>query len=1124
MSKYKTPLITSLFLLSTLASLYGKDFSSAKAVSPMPTNINVTDLSDTQVNAFYSSVAGTSGNALLAALNPLIDDHNEYDYESDTHRLIYKIIDRNWDLSPESSANLTNFNYTNDMPYIRKFYADYNDNISTADLFKNPGASRVSFDKEHLWAQSLGNFGRIGGAGSDFHTLVPSDVKGNQQLHSNYNFATPTSSVSSYVNDKGTYVGINGYIPGFDAKVMEPLDAYKGDIARAMFYMPARYYTYQDVLHPKLTLVNGSPDAVTASSSQPGLAGDLATLLEWNELDPVDEYEIHRNNLIYNNYQQNRNPFIDHPEWARIAYDTSYSGPGASVAAGSSSVGTPVTDPYESAALLSIDLDTNNVKTTFALEDTFTSLGLVVTAYYDGGLSRQVTAYVTSVNQGTVLNNSGLQTITVSYTHNSVTKSETYQINVDTEPKSLTSISLNTTSVLKAFSEGDYFNYDGLEVTAHFDNSTSENVTEYDLTILGIDYLQEDTVVPTAGTYDVVISYTYRGLEMTSSYQITVESNDFSTINLTQTSLGLTSVSYTDNNKSHTVDNIAFTTYQLMKSNVTYGNSIQGQANSFTLYNENPLEFITNIKITYNSASSTPLPNPTLYGGTTMNPSSGTVVSSTLSGNVRTYDLSSHSFSYFHLKAPSVTSYMDSIEITYGQASKTLSHISAIPDNNEINYPVGTAFSYDSLQVFAHFSDSSSSPITNYTLTAPDTSTIGEKNVMVAYAGKQTSYSIKVGSLDSISVTPSVTSTPLFGTYQDNNLSTTATFTTGVSSFTTSVSQSYLTLGSLSTAALGSQPVSVSYTWSGVTKSTVYNVKVTNEGYVPSATYATDLLISEYIEGSSNNKAIEIYNGTGVSKTLTGYNLKIYFNGNTTVGNTINLSGTLASGSTYVVTHSSANATFLALANMTSSSLTHNGNDAVGLYNGTTLVDIVGTIGSSSNFAIDTTLVRKANANQPKTTYDATEWTVNAVDTTTYLGGHTMNLSSGSLDQAIAYAQFFLDMTAPYCATYSGDDAPWSELQNEYVLMTSGAKDEFKNSSNSTILQVKSLYQYLLNKYEITNYMVDGNNVLIFSSDDSVQIPSMVRKANENAVILLIVTAMSFASGYIVLRKKRNLD
>lgn len=69
-----------------------------------------------------------------------------------------------------------------------------------------------------------------------------------------------------------------------------------------------------------------------------------------------------------------------------------------------------------------------------------------------------------------------------------------------------------------------------------------------------------------------------------------------------------------------------------------------------------------------------------------------------------------------------------------------------------------------------------------------------------------------------------------------------------------------------------------------------------------------DLFFSEYIEGSGNNKALEIYNGTGAAIDLAagGYNIQMFFNGNTAAGLTINLTGTVANGDVYIVAQSSA--------------------------------------------------------------------------------------------------------------------------------------------------------------------------------------------------------------------------
>jgi len=111
-----------------------------------------------------------------------------------------------------------------------------------------------------------------------------------------------------------------------------------------------------------------------------------------------------------------------------------------------------------------------------------------------------------------------------------------------------------------------------------------------------------------------------------------------------------------------------------------------------------------------------------------------------------------------------------------------------------------------------------------------------------------------------------------------------------------------------------------------------------------------DLFLSEYIEGSSNNKAVEIYNGTGASVDLSDYTLRIYANGGTSPSS-ISLSGTLAAGAVYVVANSSANAAILAEADATSGSLNFNGNDVVALAKSGSNIDVIGTIGSSATFA-----------------------------------------------------------------------------------------------------------------------------------------------------------------------------
>ena len=178
------------------------------------------------------------------------------------------------------------------------------------------------------------------------------------------------------------------------------------------------------------------------------------------------------------------------------------------------------------------------------------------------------------------------------------------------------------------------------------------------------------------------------------------------------------------------------------------------------------------------------------------------------------------------------------------------------------------------------------------------------------------------------------------------------------------------------------------------------------------STYAqcTDLFISEYIEGSSNNKAIEIYNPTGVPVNLSGYSLKLYSNGSATPSSTVTLSGTLLPFDVHVVYHSSAFAAIASVGDQTSNGvINYNGDDAVALFNGVTAIDVFGEIGVDpgtgwtvngvANNTLNKTLRRKPAVQQGTTIWlgnGETQWDVFPQDATWYLGSHVMN-SCGSL-------------------------------------------------------------------------------------------------------------------------------
>lgn len=114
---------------------------------------------------------------------------------------------------------------------------------------------------------------------------------------------------------------------------------------------------------------------------------------------------------------------------------------------------------------------------------------------------------------------------------------------------------------------------------------------------------------------------------------------------------------------------------------------------------------------------------------------------------------------------------------------------------------------------------------------------------------------------------------------------------------------------------------------------------------VPAANAAGGIYFSEYVEGSSDNKALEIYNSTDRSVDLSQYAVSIYFNGSTDAGTAIDLTGTLAAGHTYVLASRRADAAVLKVADQTYGGSFFNGNDAVSLTHAGNTDDVIGQIG-----------------------------------------------------------------------------------------------------------------------------------------------------------------------------------
>jgi len=275
------------------------------------------------------------------------------------------------------------------------------------------------------------------------------------------------------------------------------------------------------------------------------------------------------------------------------------------------------------------------------------------------------------------------------------------------------------------------------------------------------------------------------------------------------------------------------------------------------------------------------------------------------------------------------------------------------------------------------------------------------------------------------------------------------------------------------------------------------NQTIPNE--TPVYGFATDLFFSEYIEGTSNNKVIEIFNGTGNPVDLSTYSIKLYANGTTTATSTLILGSiSLPDGGTYTIYQNSATAAFKPSINSLSSTTVtnYNGDDALELLKSGSVIDVFGIKGMDPGASwtendgvatgitfgfkdsgvtgqtVDRTLVRLPNVSSPTTlssiTYKGTtytngafnpsEWGVYATDVTKWLGWHSYSSFTSA-----SYAQNFLQSTTDNVSSCSVSGLSWSTLVSDFNSMSSLEQSNLKNNptSNSTITSMHTRYQYL---------------------------------------------------------------
>jgi endonuclease I len=237
---------------------------------------------------YYDSAEGLSGLALKQALHNIIDNQDPLTYGG------------LWNAFPTTDATAAGkvWDIYSDVPGGTPDYV-YNFSSDQCGSYNSEGDC---YNREHSFPQSW--FNGQSPMYTDLFHLYPTDGYVNN-IRDNFPYGDVGSAdwTSTNGSKKGLCVD-----PGFNGTVFEPIDAYKGDLARTYFYMMTRYY--------------GQMSGWNSPVVQGGdlIAWNRAVMLQWNDLDPVSPKEIARNNAVYG-LQGNRNPFIDRPEWVHAIWN-----------------------------------------------------------------------------------------------------------------------------------------------------------------------------------------------------------------------------------------------------------------------------------------------------------------------------------------------------------------------------------------------------------------------------------------------------------------------------------------------------------------------------------------------------------------------------------------------------------------------------------------------------------------------------------------------------------------------------------------------------------------------------------------------------------------------------------
>lgn len=248
---------------------------------------------------YYDGTAGLTGYALKTKLSQIITNgHQDNGYNG--LWTAYSTTDRDYyyenngkvlDMYSENPAGADPYEYT-----------------INSDQCGNYSGEGACYNREHVVPQSL--FNSASPMRHDIHFIPPTDGKVNG-MRSNYPYGVVNNPTWTSMN--GSKLGPNS-TPGFSGVVFEPINEFKGDIARMILYFATRYQSQI----PSFSSGNILDGTTTRSIAQ----WELNVLLAWHNADPVSQREINRNNAAYA-FQGNRNPYIDNPSWVQTVWGSS---------------------------------------------------------------------------------------------------------------------------------------------------------------------------------------------------------------------------------------------------------------------------------------------------------------------------------------------------------------------------------------------------------------------------------------------------------------------------------------------------------------------------------------------------------------------------------------------------------------------------------------------------------------------------------------------------------------------------------------------------------------------------------------------------------------------------------